>query len=227
LSRLSPEADDLLQAARAALKPRDADRERVFQALLPQLGGAPSPGGGAQEPSGALSAAKTTVVKTLAVVVGLGVAGGGLFLALRSEAPPEKAAVVTATTTPPTAPTPTEQAPEGAAPVEPRAQPVKRPAVAVHGADRLAQEIAILSLASAELHAGRPAAALRALADHQKRFPAGVLTQERTAARVQALCALGRTEEAKDELARLARTSPNSPHEARARKACGFAPTDG
>jgi hypothetical protein len=88
-------------------------------------------------------------------------------------------------------------------------------------ADRLAQEVAILSRAGTELHSGRAAAALRALDEHQKKFPAGLLTQERTAARIQALCALGRMTEADAELARLARSSPESPHEARARQACG------
>ena len=80
------------------------------------------------------------------------------------------------------------------------------------------KRVAILSRASAELRSGRPAAALAALADHQKRFPSGVLAEERTGARIQALCALGRTTEAKAELARLARTSPSSPYESRARE---------
>ena len=92
-------------------------------------------------------------------------------------------------------------------------------------ADSLAEEVAILSQASAELHAGRPAAALKALEEHRRKFPRGVLAQERTSARIQALCALGRTKEAQSELARLARTSPNSPHVARARKACGSGAT--
>jgi predicted Zn-dependent protease len=85
----------------------------------------------------------------------------------------------------------------------------------------LAKEVAMLSQASADLHAGRPAAALTVLDEHQRKFPHGGLVQERTSARIQALCALGRMTDAQDELARFARTSPNSPHLARARKACG------
>jgi hypothetical protein len=85
----------------------------------------------------------------------------------------------------------------------------------------LAQEVAILSRAGTELHAGRPAAALEVLDEHQRKFPRGVLTQERGAARIQALCALGRMKEARAGLARLARAFPGSPHVARARKACG------
>ena len=40
-----PKAEKLVQAGRAALRPSDADRERVFQALLPQLGGGLGAGG--------------------------------------------------------------------------------------------------------------------------------------------------------------------------------------
>jgi hypothetical protein len=80
--------------------------------------------------------------------------------------------------------------------------------------------VAILSRAETDLHAGRFASAIRALDEHQRVFPIGALTQERVAARARALCGLGRTAEAATELARLARLSPNSPHESRARKAC-------
>ncbi|HEY8946803.1 MAG TPA: hypothetical protein VIM73_21315, partial [Polyangiaceae bacterium] len=91
--------------------------------------------------------------------------------------------------------------------------------------DKLAQEVAILSRAGAEIHAGRPALALKMLEEHRRRFPSGVMAQERSAARARALCMLGRGAEAQSELARLSKLSPNSPHEARARKACGDALT--
>jgi hypothetical protein len=121
----------------------------------------------------------------------------------------------------PTSALPDKPAPPEASPAEKRAAVSPRPADS--RSDSLAQEVAILSRAGAELHGGRAQAALTVLEEHQRKFPGGVLTQERTAARVQALCALGRTKEAQAELARLARVSPNSPHEARARKACGSA----
>jgi hypothetical protein len=87
----------------------------------------------------------------------------------------------------------------------------------------LAAEVAILSRAGAELHNGRAAAALKTLDEHQRKFPSGLLAQERASARIQALCALGRVKEAETELGRLSRLSPQSPHEARAREACGSA----
>jgi hypothetical protein len=111
--------------------------------------------------------------------------------------------------------------------VQPQAQPSdeKRAPAAPRSADNLAEEVALLSQASADLHAGRPAAALAVLDEHRRKFPHGALVQERTSARVQALCALGWMSDAQAELARLSRMAPNSPHLARARKACGSGAT--
>ncbi len=223
MAELKPEAEKLVQATREALRPTHADRERVFAALLPHVGGV---GLGADGGSGVAEAsttsAKATLLKISAGVVGLGVAGGGLFFALRSE-PTPKETVAPAPVKPVPTVAPVAPAPENAAPAGPEPEPAqKRSPASSRSADNLAQEVAILSRASAELRAGRPAAALKALEEHQREFPGGVLTQERTAARIQALCALGRTKEARSELARLSRKSPDSPHEARARKACGF-----
>jgi hypothetical protein len=94
--------------------------------------------------------------------------------------------------------------------VEPRTAPA-RPS------DRLAEEVAILSRAETELHAGRYASALRILDEHQRRFPHGTLTEERIAARIHALCGLGRVSEARAEMARVA---PGSLHAGSARAAC-------
>jgi hypothetical protein len=84
----------------------------------------------------------------------------------------------------------------------------------------LAEEVALLSRAETELRAGRPAKALLALSEHQRKFPRGALSEERTAARIQALCALERTDEANAQLKQLLHISPNSAHEERARQAC-------
>ena len=101
----------------------------------------------------------------------------------------------------------------------PRAAPSRRSPS--RSEDHLAREVALLSRASSELLAARPAAALQALDEHARRFPDGVLSQERAAARARALCALGRTKEGQAELAKL---TPGSPHAARAAKACASAP---
>jgi hypothetical protein len=92
---------------------------------------------------------------------------------------------------------------------------------APQGEETLKEEVAILSRAGAALRNGNPALALKALDEHRRRFPSGVLVQERSAARVQALCALGRVAEGRAELGRLEKRAPQSPLTARARKACG------
>ena len=226
MARLNPDAEKLVQAGRAAFRPTDSDRERVLLAIMPKLG----VGAGAELDASAHvgTATKATLVKSSAALVGLGVAGMGLFLALRptpAPAPrtPDVAAQVAPAVVAPKS-EPVSAQPEAPAPLEPPAvekRAVLTPRPADSRSDGLAQEVAILSRAGAELHGGRAQAALVVLDEHQRKFPGGVLTQERMAARVQALCALGRTKEAQSELARLARVSPNSPHEARARKACG------
>jgi hypothetical protein len=235
---LTPEAEELVRAGRAALRPSDADRERVLQALLPRLD-AGLAGAGISEASRVSALAKSTLIKVTTVLVGLGVAGGGLYGLLRPEPPPAISAASVPAEPAATRPAPIHESP-GSAPsgvpqaraaeklefepaaAIPQAQSAeKRAAGAPRPADSLAQEVAILSRASSELHAGRPAAALKALAEHQRKFPNGALAQERASARVQALCAMGQSRAAQGELARLAKGSPSSPHVVRARKACG------
>jgi hypothetical protein len=176
-----------------------------------------------------LVAAKLTFVKSLAVIAGLGLAGGGVYVATNLDRTPalEKTTVVASKAPQKETPMPVQEALPSAEPLGPQVEVVKPAFAPSHASDNLAQEVAILSHASAELHAGRPASALVALDEHQKLFPTGVLAEERIAARVQVYCALGRINEAKQELAQLAQLSPNSPHEARARKACGFKLSDG
>jgi hypothetical protein len=58
---------------------------------------------------------------------------------------------------------------------------------------------------------------LRALEVHQRRFPAGALTEERRAAKAQALCLLGRVDEGKAELRKL---DARSPAAARGQQVC-------
>ena len=94
------------------------------------------------------------------------------------------------------------------------------PASALHGQDGLAQEVALLTRATSDLRAGRAADALKALDEHQRKFPNGVLSVERRAARAQALCSLKRVSEGRAELTRLA---PQSPAAARAKQVCDLA----
>ena len=215
---MTPEAEELLRAGRESFQPSDADRARVFESLSAQIGDAGLAGG-------LSTTAKSSWLPLSAAVVGLGLLGGGLYLALSPEpAPPSRAPAVVAAPPvepPPVAP-PVEVAPAVTPPAEPKVVAPRGTSAPASRADHLAEEVAILSRAGADLHSGRAAAALKTLEEHQRKFPSGALSQERVAARVQALCALGRMKEAEAELKRLSKLSPRSPHEARARKACGL-----
>jgi outer membrane protein assembly factor BamD (BamD/ComL family) len=89
-------------------------------------------------------------------------------------------------------------------------------------ADSLPEEVRLLTRAEQELKEGRTEDALKTLGEHEHRFSAGALSEERLAARVQALCTLGRGADARKELTRLARLYPRSPHIERARRFCGM-----
>jgi hypothetical protein len=241
---LSTEAEQLVRAGRAVLQPSEADRERVFQSLLSKVGAPTGSPDRAAELSRAPTFAKATVVKVSGVLVGLCVVGGGLFWLLRPNpeaeedaavpaipalAPPKSAAAGAPETRAPLPPLPTvSETPAPAARSEARESPApraparsaRRAPLSPPGGDSLAREVALLSRASAELHAGRFSAALDALDEHQRSFPNGTLAQERIAARARALCALGRMNEGQAELTRLARAAPGSPHAARAARAC-------
>jgi hypothetical protein len=228
MSDLSERAREVVQAGRGTHLPTSADRERIAAALRARLGEAAFSGAAAV---GSLYALKRWLWPGVSVVA-IGAAGGAFLLASGSEpeAPPRSPAVVVAP--PPVKDAPREQAPANelpeALPAAPRASVTPAPAssgaaVARRASDRLAEEVALLSRATSNLNAGRAGEALKALDEHQRKFPGGVLTEERRGARAHALCALGLRGEAEKELSRLARSSPGSPHLAQARKWCGSA----
>jgi len=217
MKNLSPGAQSLVNAGKEALKPSAADQERILATLHARLGDSVVAGEAAS--AGTVSSSWPVIA---AVTAAIGV-GGALFFGLgdRDEptaAPPPAAAHAPAPAAVSTAPVQpvTESAP--AAPAEPAA--AEQPSPSARRSGTLAQEVAMLSRATADLQAGRAAEALKVLAEHQRKFPGGLLAEERRAARVQALCALGRRAEAEAELERLERTSPQSPQTARARQFC-------
>jgi hypothetical protein len=88
----------------------------------------------------------------------------------------------------------------------------------------LESETRLLQDAEKRRRAGDGEGALSLLAEHASRFPHGVLTEERAAARVFTLCDLGRSAEARVEGERFLQDAPRSPLAARVRASCARRP---
>ncbi len=97
---------------------------------------------------------------------------------------------------------------------------VASPSPAPSAAATLSEEAGLLQRAERALAGNQPNAALSALAEHERRFPAGVLHEERQAARVLALCELGRTAEARALARAFVVKSPDSVLVPRLERSC-------
>jgi hypothetical protein len=84
----------------------------------------------------------------------------------------------------------------------------------------LEAELEIIGRAQRALTSGQPNEALRALDEHAKRFPSGVLSLERTGVRTVALCQSGRVDEGRAAARSYLRSVPNSVLSKRIRVAC-------
>lgn len=217
---LGPQARALFEAERGALRPTSADRKRIAVALSARLGAGAFPFGLDAPPASSPAPASGHWFgwPAISVMAGVVVSGGLALSTLRAselKAPPVVITTAQAALPAPSAPpAPTAPAPE----VEAATPPGAGAASAGRRApDRLAEEVAILSRAETELHAGRYQGALRVLEEYERKFHNGKLAQERAAARILALCGLGRTTEANAALARLSR---GSLHAGTAREAC-------
>ncbi len=233
MSGLSPELKQLVVVYRGAKRPSEADTGRIFEGLRSRLGDAAIAG----TESVATSTGTGALVGkgVLAGLAGLAVLGGGVWF-LATPAPQAESTetnttasaaaslasavvapvvpAVSSSEPPPLASAVNEVLPvASAAPI----RDVARPAASHHSRDRLAEEVALLSRAQAALRSGKPALALEVLSEHERKFSNGLLGEERIAARVRALCALGRSAEADAQLARL---SPKSLH-GQSPQACG------
>jgi hypothetical protein len=105
----------------------------------------------------------------------------------------------------------------GAATSERRPTPVE-PAPAPRST--LAEETRILSQARGDLIDGKPEQALVRLGDHARRFPDGMLAEERQALRAVALCEAGRDAEGQTAARSFLREHPHAALAQRVRSAC-------
>jgi hypothetical protein len=81
-------------------------------------------------------------------------------------------------------------------------------------------ELVLIGQAQSSLKAGQPTEALRALEEHQRRFPSGALSLERVGVRTVALCQSGRLDEGRSAARSYLRKVPNSVLSKRIRVAC-------
>jgi hypothetical protein len=88
----------------------------------------------------------------------------------------------------------------------------------------LGAETALLESARTALSQGDSTGALLLLERHEREFPQGALVEERLAAKVFALCGLGRRAEASRTAAQLLQASPNSPLRVRVLDSCAYRP---
>lgn len=225
MTTLDPNTHALIQAGRRALRSTAADRERIEASLRARLGADALP----------LDSGVAQVTRSIThsmgwhaaagAAIGICVLAGVAFVALRPTAsdPLPQARPATHRPAPQTAPAaPPREAPAAVRePVAP-AHAIVAPSASPAGSapltrDHLAREVALLSRATSELRAGRAATALKVLGEHQRRFPSGVLIEERRAAKAQALCLVGRVREGRAVLAQL---TPQSPAAASAQQVC-------
>jgi RNA polymerase sigma-70 factor (ECF subfamily) len=194
----------LLSSERRRPDPPDAMKQRVRSALRASPSKVP--------------ARAWSVAKPAALVLAGVIAGGGVGAYLGARAVPPKVIYVDAPAPQPSIPAPptpvsAPPAPLGSAPPIapppsirklPTAQPAPDPEAS------LRSERILLDRAHAALARGDYAAALEAVALHERTFPSGRLAEEREYAAIRALRGAGRVDEASARAARFRQAFPNS-----------------
>jgi len=225
MANLNASASAVIRAGRIGLTPPDGERERLEALIEHRLA--------AFVPHVTVNSAPPLSDKwrRLALAVGVGALGG--TASLWSTPKHIDSPVLEGRTTSPKEPArdvaPLSSADSAAPKLAPPGEVLSvtrrvEPQAAVPTSDGLAREVALLSRATSLLRAGRPADALSLLNEHQRKFPKGMLEIERTAVGAQALCSLGRVNEGRAALARLA---PQSPAAGRAQQVCDGAASTG
>jgi hypothetical protein len=228
MSDLSPDTRALLDAARDAHDPSVGDRARVRGKIATRIGAA------AFGTTVAVTATSSTA--RAAAKVGIGVVVGGALLVVgmwwrsghEPSAPPPPAAnpivAAPAVTTAPVvdldpAPVPVESL----APAPSNTVEKKLPSLAPtdNVQSTLDAELALLRDAKKSLNDGDAAHSLALLDEHQRKFPNGILVEERASTRIYALCAAGKTVEARASTQDFLAKYPRSPSAPRVRTSCG------
>jgi hypothetical protein len=236
MTRLGPDARRLIHEARSGEDPSERDRARIQAKLALRIGaGVAATAVSRSAGATASSLSLKMIVGSVAVIVALG--GTSATDANRWQKPAEPAPApmqvqAPAQASPGVEPPAAASAPE---PVVAEPAPAARPRAAAPGHDSkrpsstaapsaapatIGEELRLLQQAHDQLKENDPQAALATLDRHAKNFESGALREESTAARVLALCKLGRRDEAHQLAARFLAESPSSPLAPRLRRAC-------
>lgn len=227
MTDLSPEARAIVDAARAAEHPSAADKLRIQAAVAAGIAAGAAGTASAAGAASATGAASGAGLGKLALVVAIAgaIGTGGAWLGGAFDRPDERelqlrpapAAELRVERAQP--PAPPIAAPEPAAVAAPDPDPKpRRPRASPPGS--IDQELALMFTARKALRDGDAAAALAALDEHAQTFPRGQTIQERESLRVLALCAAGRTDEARATAERFFERWPTSVHAERVRRSC-------
>ena len=192
IDEMNPSARRVVELARAARTPGEADKRRVRQAIALGVGAAVAGVSSGTAAASAVKAGALAGVRALVAALAVVSAGAGTYFWVHARA---------------TAPTAT--APRPAAPVvAPEVVPLQPPAAAP---DPLLAELGLLRQAQQALRDGAPRRALELAERHASLYPRSQLALERGALRVFALCALGRKAEARGLATELLAAAPRSP----------------
>lgn len=216
-SEASDRVRALIQSSRRDVPTHEqlgALESRLAPLLWPAGGGgtgssAPSPDSSAPTAVGMGAGAKVG-----ALLIAAALAGGGLFIVNRSHdaaAPAAREPAGNVATKAPAAAVPENTQPnvepQNAVPATPA--PATSPRAGKAAAQPSEAELLYAARASVETN---PRQALKLVDEHRRRFPSGVLTQEREVIAIDALKRLGRSEEATERAERFKERYPDSAH---------------
>jgi hypothetical protein len=140
------------------------------------------------------------------------------------DAPPAPPAAVVIPSREPSSEEPSVEPPEPAPKRRRRAAPKSAPepesVPPPPSASTLREEMQLLSKGRKLMRDADPTAALAVFESHGSRFPSGALAEEREVHRHEALCELGRLDQARALRSAFARDYPRSPHAAKLARAC-------
>jgi hypothetical protein len=219
---MDPSAQELLDQARSAHDPTDADRARVRRKLAVRIAAGTALGGSVAKAS---SVATTTLLKIVAPILVVSAVGGYVLSRPATSISTIEPAATSVERAPavtlekPAEPAATE-VPIAAAPplVASHAPHTKQPPPAA-SAD-LDAETMLLAQAQGAIQQKDFTGALAKLDAYDHAFPAGVLKEEGMAARVVALCGAGRSADAQTLARTFLARYPRSPLAVRVRSSC-------